>query len=170
MRTKPVFSEPKTAMIYTPETHLLNGLSLDWAECYGKPHIGAHYEGITVNSHRLNEFARCACCGKLATNAHHCPPKSKGKTFGLQLTDGTMLHLRPSLIALCGSGTTGCHNGFHGGHRFTARWVWDADEYAKNWWEGQMLLYMPPHSKELYRYGRWEITDGYLGTVKVVCE
>lgn len=155
--------------MYIPETHKLHGLSIDAAERYGKPHIGARYDGLTVNSHALNQHARCACCGKAATNVHHCPPKSKGKHFALEASNGTIHYLRPSLIALCGSGTTGCHNGFHGGHRFAANWVWDADEFAKAWWDGELLRFAAPHSKELYQYGRWEITDKYLGTVKVVC-
>lgn len=121
-------------------------------ECYGKPHIGAFYANGRMDSHKLEEGARCACCGKPATNAHHWPPRSKG------LFEHHGHILRPSLIALCGSGTTGCHGAWHGA-RFKALWMWDTPKYAQEWLDGYMLDEIEPHSPELYRYGCWEVYD-----------
>jgi len=141
------------------------GLSYDVAECYGKPHIRAYYEGKGVKTHRRENGAFCVICGKPATNAHHNPPISKGDVF-LLMTKWGQFVLKPSLIAVCGSGTTGCHNGFHGGARYKARWVWDSDEFARMWWEGEFLKRMAPHSKALYRYGKWAISDSVSGAVR----
>ena len=140
------------------------GVSYEVAECYGKPHIGAFYSGSGVKSHKREEGAICAVCGRPATNAHHNPQLSKGDIF-LLITKWGRFALKPALIAVCGSGTTGCHNGFHGGARFKARWVWDSDEYAEMWWEGEFLKRMRPHSKELYLYGKWVIEDRVTGAV-----
>lgn len=151
-------------MTYTPTTQQLRGLPVEVAECYGKPHIRAHYDGAGVKSHKLDEGATCATCPRLATNVHHCPPISKGKTFLLRSEWGAF-DLKPALFALCGSGTTGCHNGFHGGARFKAVWVWDTDEFAKRWWSGWLLSHgIEPHSEQLYDMGSWKITDRLLGS------
>lgn len=150
-------------MTYIPPRELLRGLSLDVAECYGKPHIGCFYRNNSVKSHTRNDDARCVICGRQATNAHHQPPLSKG---------GFLLHgyeLRPSLIALCGSGTTGCHNDFHGGSRYEIRWVWESDKFAQMWWEGDLFEKgVRPHDKQLYLLGHWEITDKRTGERIVV--
>ena len=149
-------------MSFTPEREKLRGLSLEVAECYGKPHIHALYVSESVMSHTLTECAVCACCGKRARNVHHQPPLSKGRTF-LLMTEWGRFVLKPALFALCGSGTMGCHNGFHGGARFKARWVWDTDEHARMWWSGELLKSIPAHSPILYRYGRWVIRDRKAG-------
>lgn len=151
-------------MSYTPPARRLGGLSVEMAERYGKPHIGAFYAGDSVRSNVLEEGAVCACCGRPATNSHHCPPLSRGRYFSLRLPSGTWC-LRPSLIAVCGSGTTGCHNGFHGGARFTADWVWESDAAAYRWWDGTLLADFGPHSPTLYRFGHWEIKDRLTGNV-----
>ena len=150
-------------MTYIPDSSLLCGLSVDAAECYGKPHIRAHYKNRSVKSHEQDQNARCAACGRPATNVHHNPPLSKGHVFNLYTPMGVFV-LKPSLIALCGSGTTGCHDGFHGGARFKAEWSWDEDEYAERWWNGWFLSHgYEPHDKRLYRYGEWKIIDRMTG-------
>jgi len=145
-------------MSWTPTRAQLGGLSLDVAECYGKPHIGAHYTNSHVKSHKPDWDAVCAVCRRRIGSVHHIPPLSKGHTFTMKTPVGQFV-LRPSLFALCGNGTMGCHNGFHGGALYKARWKWDSDEYARMWWEGEFLRRMRPHSRELYRYGCWVIED-----------
>lgn len=152
--------------MYIPSSRQLMGLSYEVAECYGKPHIGARYENESVKSHKRMRNAACAVCGGHATNAHHNPPLSKGHVF-LLMTEWGRFVLKPALIAVCGSGTTGCHNGFHGGARYKARWMWDSDENAQKWWSGELLKRMKPHSNELYRYGYWAIEDRLTGEVIV---
>lgn len=159
-------------MSYTPPSMLLHGVPLAVAECYGKPHIGARYrvKGFdygrkaalrAAHSHELIEGARCACCGRIATNAHHYPPLGTAITF--EHPSGEVL--RPSLIAVCGSGTTGCHNGWHGGARFRALWRWDSDEFARAWWEGDLLEAEGAHSPSLYSFGCWEFYDVEQGRI-----
>ena len=154
-------------MSYTPPRELLRGMSLQHAELYGKPHIGAEYMGESVKSHRAWQGAVCAVCGRPATNVHHVSPLSRGKTFRLETQVGVW-ELKPALFALCGTGTTGCHNGFHGVARFKAEWVWDNDRDAHEWWRGELLLRMRPHDPMLYLYGWWEITDLKTGAVRQV--
>lgn len=144
-------------MIYVP-TSQLQGLSLEIAECFGKPHIGAFYKGQNVKSHSLEDGSCCSVCYRPATNVHHVVPLGKAKSFTLQSLYGTW-ELNTALFALCGSGTTGCHNDFHGGARYKARWVWNNDENMRSWWSGQLLHLYGPHSEELFMYGHWEIDD-----------
>lgn len=134
--------------MYIPERNKLQGLSLEVAECFGKPNIDARYLSDNVNSY--SHSGNCFVCGKRATNAHHCPPKRKG----LLVLNGHIL--KPSLIALCGSGTAGCHGMVHNG-KIKINWKWFNDEYARIWWEGEMLEKYEPHSEELYQFGEWEI-------------
>ncbi|WP_304598274.1 hypothetical protein [Adlercreutzia caecimuris] len=149
-------------MTYAPPSALLRGLSLERAECYGKPHIGAFYAGAGVRSNRLEQGAWCAVCGRPATNAHHCPPVGTCGFLTLPTAAGD-IRLRPALFALCGSGTTGCHNGFHGGSRYRARWAWNSDALARDWWEGRILMWAQPHDRQLYALGHWEIEDRLSG-------
>lgn len=150
-------------MTYVPKREQLRGLSLQVAECYGKPHVEAYYSSDSVRSNTLEEGARCTVCNRTATNSHHCPPLSKGKTFILATPLG-MHVLKPALLAVCGSGTTGCHNGFHGGARFKPEWVWNSDDDAAMWWDGTILKQVPPHSKLIFHYGFWVIHDLAFGT------
>lgn len=126
---------------------------------YGMPHIHCYYSGRDVNSHRLEDGAVCTVCGLPATNAHHCPPKGTCPTIKL-----AGVKLRPALIAVCGSGTTGCHDGFHGGAWIEARWEWDDPKDFERWWTGQLLESYEPHDPRLYRLGRHIITDKHLHT------
>lgn len=151
-------------MSYTPPASQLRGLSVDAAELYGKPHLNARYLGIgsSARAYRIDDGARCAICRRPATNAHHVPPLSKGQGFRLVTPRGDWL-LRPSLFALCGSGTTGCHNGFHGGARFVPRWVWIDDRRAEAWWDGTILSLLEPHDPGIYAYGHWLVEDRLTG-------
>lgn len=140
-------------MSYVPPRELLHGVPFSVADCYGKPHIGCGYRNASVNSHFIADGERCAICGRPATNAHHWPPKGTASTFSLHGED-----LKPSLIALCGSGTTGCHGDWHARH-FSALWKWDSDDYAEAWWEGTLLSELGPHAMGLYLFGCWELYD-----------
>ncbi len=150
-------------MSFRPTMTQLQGLPYEIAECYGKPHIGCYYASDSVKSHKRKDGVHCLCCGMPATNAHHNPPLSRGHSFSL-VTSKEIYVLKPALFALCGSGTTGCHNGFHGGARYKAEWIWLSDEYAEMWWNGELLDTCAPHSKELYCFGYWRITDKLRGT------
>lgn len=149
-------------MSFTPSTKQLCGLSLDVAELYGKPHIGAHYEGKSVKSHKKDEDSTCLVCHRAVQSVHHVPPLSNGHEFVLRTPKGDF-HLMPSLFALCGSGTTGCHNDFHGGARFAPEWVWYTDADAEAWWSGDILERFSPHSAMLYAFGFWRIHDRNTG-------
>lgn len=150
-------------MSFRPSRQQLRAFPYEVAECFGKPHIGAYYSGSSAKSHKAAPDARCAICGRRVDNVHHCPPLSKGHQFPLVTPEGTF-KLRPSLFALCGSGTTGCHNGFHGGARFKAEWIWHSDKFAEKWWNGWFLSHgLYPHSSRLYEFGHWVIYDRELG-------
>lgn len=150
--------------MFVPKAEQLRGLTLEAAERYGKPHIGAYYAGSHVADSRLKRGVKCAWCGRPATNAHHTPPRRHG-TFELITPNGTHL-LRPSLIALCGSGTTGCHNGCHGGGWLSITWEWKSSDYARMWWNGEILQNIQPHSPTLYNYGYWQLFDNRRGRVR----
>ncbi len=144
-------------MTYTPPSSLLHGLSVERAQLYGMPHIGARYRGADANTHRLDEGAVCSVCGRPASNAHHEPPKGTCPYFALQ-TEWGMFMLKPALIALCGSGTTGCHGGRHQG-LVTFRWEWFEDSSAEAWWSGWLLSHgYEPHDPRLYELGQWRVT------------
>lgn len=145
-------------MTFTPKREQLRGLPLQFAECYGKPHVGAFYAAGDAKSNRLEPGSLCMVCGRPAANSHHCPPLSKGRTFLLATPRGTRV-LKPALFALCGSGTTGCHGRFHGGARFKAEWAWDSDDDAAMWWDGTILERVPPHSDLIFGHGRWVVRD-----------
>ena len=149
-------------MSFTPTREQLCGLSREVAERYGKPHVGAFYATSGVKSHKKEPDAYCAICGKRVSSVHHEPPLSRGHIFLLKTPVGRFV-LKPSLFALCGSGTTGCHNDFHGGSRFKPYWEWYSDEYAEQWWSGELLKKFAPHSPLLYNYGYWRIHDARTG-------
>lgn len=150
-------------MTFVPERSQLRGLSVDKAELYGKPHVGARYRYVSdPKSNRRDDGARCAVCGRPAESSHHVPPLSKGRSFVLETPIGSW-RLLPSLFALCGSGTTGCHGLFHGGARYFPRWEWLTDEAAEAWWSGELLSRFGAHSPELYAFGRWVVSDAESG-------
>ena len=145
-------------MTYIPDSSLLCGLSVEAAECFGKPHLGCHYVRDDTKSNRLDEQARCASCGKRAESSHHEPPLGMGgRNRQLLLRTPMGIHvLKPALIALCGSGTTGCHGKRHHGE-LPIRWVWERDEHAALWWSGELLKQFAPHDPRLSELGHWEI-------------
>lgn len=135
----------------------LRGLSIDKTRLYGMPHIGCWYTGKGINATAFSDVhMRCACCGRTngAHNRHHEPPRSNG-LFVLDTQHGRF-ELRPALIDLCGSGTTGCHGDRHNG-RLKIRWKWDDAEAEHQWWSGYWLS-LPnhePHGDWLWKYGRY---------------
>ena len=141
----------------------LHGLSLGKAEIYGKPHVGAEYIGKSKRYHITDEA--CCVCGRAASNCHHVIPRGQGETFELA---GHIL--RSPLFALCGSGTTGCHNGFHGGAYLCARWQWDDQDAFNAWWCGDLLWQYGAHSPMLYLFGEWHIFDTRTGKKLVIRE
>ncbi|MCI6274408.1 MAG: hypothetical protein MR874_06825 [Coriobacteriaceae bacterium] len=152
----------------------LHGLSREKAMLYGLPHIGAHYthNGRKWKKSGARKYERtqewCFVCGRPARNCHHVVPISNGQVFELDTPNGSW-PLRSPLFALCGSGTTGCHGGFHA-RRLTARWAWDEPEFEDMWWDGELLSRYPPHSPALYCYGRWEIEDRETGRIITIRE
>lgn len=146
-------------MSYVPPASLLRGLSVDTAQKFGMPNAGAHYAGRGVRTNRLDEEALCAYCRRPATNAHHVPSVGMGARNATFRLHG--YELRPALIALCGSGTTGCHGGL-----MRIDWVWDSDEYARAWWSGELLREYGAASAMLYEFGGWEIARLGIGKVR----
>ena len=74
---------------------------------------------------------RCIVCGSYPVNHHHIPPIGSGRRGSWQ----------GALLALCGSGTTGCHGLWHHGDlelRFMdGRWMWRGMDsrglFARRW-------------------------------------
>lgn len=126
----------------------LRGLPYERAELFGKPSIGAEYTG---GARYERTQPRCAVCGRPATNVHHLAGRGG---FDLDTPRGSW-RLRSPLIALCGSGTTGCHDGFHGGAWLTIRWAWDDESSKAAWWDGRLLEALAPHDPRLYAFGCW---------------
>lgn len=154
---------------YIPSSDQLHGWSIKKADCMGKPHIGAEYVGFDVRPTTLKLNARCANCGQLATNAHHEPPIGAGKQnskFTLSCERGVWI-LQPALISLCGSGTTGCHGLRHTGN-LTFEWKWRRDDYARAWWEGELLEQFLPHDTRLYAFGYWVGYDKRRGRLYTI--
>ncbi len=140
----------------------LRGLPREKASLYGLPHLGARYHKGMGARRYCRTATCCVVCGRPATNCHHVVPLSVGHTFEMVTPNGTF-ELHSPLFALCGSGTDGCHNGFHGGATLKARWVWDSEKYERAWWSGELLARFGAHSKALFAYGRWEIENTRLG-------
>lgn len=143
------------------ETHQLHGMAYLLAECYGKPHWQASYTSASptkasVDRYGLDEDACCIVCGQRATNAHHTPPKGIMRVFPLETERGTY-KMRPALLAVCGSGTTGCHGDIHKG-LLKVEWAWDDPGFLDAWWDG-LLSEGASHDPGLYACGCWRITD-----------
>ena len=141
-------------MSFVPDARQLKGLSYAKASLYGMPHLGCEYTADDVNRYRTLEGACCVVCGRPYPNAHHEPPKGVGRNFLLSTPMGQFV-LKPALIALCGSGTTGCHGMRHNG-QLKVRWEWYSDENAERWWDGYWLSHgYQPHSERLFELGRY---------------
>lgn len=140
----------------------LRGIAKPLAEMYGKPHWMARYGSdnptpLSVDRYALDDEAVCVCCGRRATNSHHTPPKGIGRVFELATKSGRF-KVRPALLAVCGSGTTGCHGAIHKG-LLKVEWVWDDPGFEAGWWDGSIPAVTKPHDPELYSVGCWHITD-----------
>ena len=136
----------------------LHGVPYEKAECYGKPHIMAHYtakDNIRKYSH---DDGLCVVCHRnLITNTHHQPERD---TF-LLMTKWGRFKLKPALFGLCGSGTTGCH-GLIEENKLKVEWVWYSDEYADAWWSGYTLSHgFTFHDERLYTQGCWRFSGAY---------
>lgn len=84
----------------------LNGISYQKAECYGKPHILAHYTAKDDLRKYVHDESLCPICHhSMINNTHHQPDRH---IFMLK-TEWGIFKLKPALFGLCGSGTTGCH-------------------------------------------------------------
>lgn len=149
-------------MSYVPYADQLRGLDYASASLYGMPHLGAGYYADDVNATRwVGEQRRCAACGRSTGfhSKHHEPPKSKGRSFLLCTPMGQFV-LKPAIIDLCGTGTTGCHGDRHNG-LLAIRWEWDSDESAEQWWNGYLLSHgYVPHDPRLFVLGRYIIERG----------
>lgn len=142
----------------------LNGLDYRTAELFGKPHIGAYFKREDAKTNTLEDHAKCVICGRGATNSHHVVPLSKARSWQLRTPYGIFVLMSP-LFAVCGSGTTGCHDGFHGGARYKVAWVWDSEVDMDNWWSGWSLSHgIAPNSPLLFEQGRYVVTDSETGT------
>lgn len=129
----------------------VDGLSAEELNGIGKPCVGARYTSYRGDGHELLDGAVCAVCGKPATNAHHVPAKGMGGGRRLVRVGG--VPMRPALIALCGSGTTGCHGLAHQ-RRIRFEWRWDDARFERAFLRGEV----PPALMTLT--GRWYVTDG----------
>lgn len=141
----------------------LRGLDYRSAELFGKPHVGAFYERDDSKTNRLLEGSRCVVCGRQATNSHHVVPLGKARSWDLHTERGIFV-LKSPLFAVCGSGTMGCHDGFHGGALYTVRWIWDRLEFLERWWSGWTLAHgFDSNDQRLFEQGCYEVTDRKSG-------
>ena len=142
---------------------------------YGMPHIGCRYTRDDVAATAFDDdWVPCAVCGATATNRHHLPPRGKHSAIDpetgrkrpgalLLMTTWGRFVLKPALIALCGSGTTGCHHLWHA-REVEIAWAFDSPEYEGRWLDGYLLAHgMAPHSEELYGIGCWRFHDKRTG-------
>lgn len=139
----------------TPPMSLLRGLPVATAQKFGMPCLGCEYTGEGAHRYRLLDGARCAVCGRPATNCHHEPHLGMGGRNASFRLHG--VELRPALIALCGSGTTGCHGLVHSG-RISLEWRWDAEWCEDQWWGGELLCMA--EDGLLLSLGHWAVVQG----------
>ena len=139
-------------------------------EFYGKPHVLAAYTGDGVGSYRHADAPCPICHCRMISNTHHIPDR---RTFDLRTPLGVWPGLRPALIGLCGSGTTGCHGRVERGE-VAIEWQWVDADAADDWRSGRMLAGLgryagiAPHSERLYRYGGWRVTDVRTGASRLL--
>lgn len=138
------------------DARTLKGRTAEAFALLGKPCVGAGYLG-RGDAHSLEDGARCALCGRPATNAHHHPPKGMGGGAFRLATPRGEFRLRPPLFAVCGGGNaSGCHRLLHeGGARI--RWEWDAPGFGAMWLDGALLEECGPNGERLFAFGRYEI-------------
>lgn len=163
-----VWNEPRVIELradgWVVPSSILGGLPIGKAELFGKPHLGAHYERFDRHSQKVEDGAPCVCCGRRAENAHHACPLGSAGQLVLASEWGSFV-LLSALVAVCGSGTEGCHDGFHGGARYEIEWVWDSWQAADMWWSGWLLShYCAAHSSRLFDLGHYAVRDKLKGS------
>ena len=125
-------------------------VSHDKAMLYGMPNLGASYTRDNVNATRVDGGARCPICLRMASQAHHCPPKSTARSILLQSEWGQFV-LKPALIGVC----VECHMRIHR-HEITPKWVWFDPISAERWEGGYLLSHgYSAHSPKLNELGKW---------------
>lgn len=151
------------------------------AKLMGLPHIGSAYTGRWRKDKRLG-YVRIAkvcqvCECARSTSTHHIIPIGMGgrqsgrsitvnvdycraydQRFGVDVDyPRTSYDVYTPLIALCGSGTQGCHGEFEDGV-LEAIWVWD-DELCRDLWEAGWMLFhgYAPNDGRLFEFGHYEI-------------
>lgn len=144
---------------------VLKGLPYELAKCFGMPTFGCHYTGKDYRRYERDEGARCIICGQNADNCHHIPSRGLGGGRGA-FTLGTpkgSFELLPAIVAVCGSGTTGCHGRIHD-RSIKVTWEWDSEEAEQAWWDGDLLAAgYKSNDQRLYNFGRWVIiAEKYL--------
>lgn len=153
--------------VIRPSSHLSRAEVLG----YGMPHIGCVYTRDDVRATAFDDdWVPCAFCGATATNRHHEPPRGRHNAIdpetGRRRPGSILLEtgwgkfvLKPALIALCGSGTTGCHFLRHN-HDLEIAWKFDTEEDEEQWMSGYLLAHgLRPHSTALYNHGCWVFHD-----------
>lgn len=124
---------------------------------WGMPNVGCYYAGGSLRGNRVKEGACCVVCGEPLPNSHHEPPIGSCGVETLRTKYGIFV-LTPALIALCGSGTTGCHGARHEG-KLKIEWVWDSEEGREAWFSGELLAHsLSNHDERLFEFGHYEIS------------
>ena len=135
------------------------GISKQRLELMGKPHIGAYYEREDYKTNRLKEGARCAICGKPATESHHVVPRSTVHAYTLDTPLARFVVMSP-LFALC----RGCHDDIHKRGRYAIEWVWEREQYREEWENGHTLAHIcRPANEFLFQQGHYLLTDNFTG-------
>lgn len=127
------------------------------------PRGWSHQKAVNMGMPHLLED-RCIICGAELDCAphskHHVTPKGAGcKQMTLRSKEtGREYRLESSLVSVCGTGTTGCHNGLHGGAEFRMSWVWESDLLEKMWFDGVFLDEdYKPHDPRLWTMGHYDV-------------
>ena len=145
-------------------TKQLKGLDYPRAELLGKPSIGAHYTREDYRAYHLDENARCVVCGRRAEHAHHVVHRKTARGWTVDTELGRFTVLSP-LFALCHE----CHENFHGGSRYTARWEWADKQYMTEWWNGHTLAHIcAPGNDFLKQEGHFVLVDKKTGIERVL--
>lgn len=162
----------------------MSEIAVSGSALYGLPHIGATYlpgwKGKKRNYGRVSEICE-ACCRARATSTHHIVPIGMGgrqsartifvnpvscdsynaehvQSPEFMATGMGRFEVYTPLIAVCGTGTIGCHGDFEE-HRIGIEWVW-RDALCKNLWESGWILShgYKPNSERLYEFGYYRIS------------
>lgn len=131
---------------FTPHAYQLQGLPYEIAELYGKPNVNARYLRDDSDCHSY--WGDCSACEQLSQGVVQLPIREWGRNFLLMTPAGRYV-LKPSLMAMCD---------LHGLDFQTSkiRWRWYDSEYARLWWNGEILKHIEPHSPRLYSFGEWD--------------